>query len=199
MYLRLSPYLDVLQGVIASLDINEGIIKITGKSGAGKTALCTQLVSELQSRGQPFVFFLQAPASVFALQNEILERLDLDSSGNFTRTLSAYLLARSAEQKPLVLIFDDAQQLEPQTFSAIRMLCNIQDRSRSLVRVVLCGTEELDEVLASPTLRAVTQFLSQSFTLPYLTQDQVNDFCLAYWMAVQEDMKPMSERTLEKL
>lgn len=199
MYLRLSPYREVLQGVLTSLQINEGIIKITGKSGSGKTALCSQLFHELQDAGQPAVFFLKPPASAVALQNDILDNLALDPTGNFTRTLTAWLLARQAPQQPLVLIFDDAQQLDPPTFGAIRMLCNIQDNSRGMVRVILCGTEELDEKLASPALRAVTQFLNQSFTLPYLTQEQVNDFCHAYWMLQGEERKPMSEKLLQNL
>lgn len=199
MYLRLSPYREILQGVITSLQLNEGIIKITGKSGSGKTALCSQLFHELEANGQPAVFFLKPPASAVALQNDILDNLALDPSGNFTRTLTAYLLAKTTEHKPLVLIFDDAQQLDPQTFSAIRMLCNIQDQSRGMVRVILCGNEDLDEKLASPALRAVTQFLSQSFTLPYLTAEQVSDFCQGFWMLMGEEMKPMGERVLQTL
>jgi type II secretory pathway predicted ATPase ExeA len=199
MYLRLSPYQEVLQGVITSLQVNEGIIKITGKSGSGKTALCSQLFHELEANTQPSVFFLKPPASAVALQNDILDNLRLDPTGNFTRTLTAYLLAKTTQQKPLVLIFDDAQQLDPQTFSAIRMLCNIQDGARAMVRVILCGNEELDEKLAKPALRAVTQFLNQSFTLPYLSQEQVNDFCQGYWMLMGEEMKPMSESVQKKL
>lgn len=199
MYLRLSPYQEILQGVITSLQVNEGIIKITGKSGAGKTALCSQLFHELEGNGQPAVFFLKPPASAVALQNDILDNLNLDPTGNFTRTLTNYLVAKTTREKPLVLIFDDAQHLDAQTFSAIRMLCNIEDNARSMVRVILCGTEELDEKLAKPALRAVTQFLNQSFTLPYLTQEQVNDFCQGYWMLTGEEMRPMSESTQKKL
>ena len=199
MYLRLSPYREVLQGVLASLQVNEGIIKITGKSGAGKTALCNQLFHELEGSGQPAVFFLKPPASAIALQNDILDNLKLDPTGNFTRTLTGYLLARTAAQVPLVLVFDDAQHFDPQTFSAVRMLCNIQDKSRALIRVILCGNEELDAKLEGPALRAITQFLNQSFALPYLTQEQVHDFCQGYWQQMNEDMKPLGERSLQKL
>ena len=199
MYLRLSPYREILQGVLISLQINEGIIKIIGKEGAGKTALCSQLFRDLQDNSQSAVFFLKPPVSAIALQNDILDNLELDPTGNFTRTLTAYLLANTSAQKPLVLIFDDAQQLEAQTFSAIRMLCNIQDEARAMVRVVLCGNEDLDAKLATPALRAVTQFLSQSFTLPYLTQEQVHDFCQGYWLQANQDVRPINTRVLETL
>lgn len=199
MYLRLSPYGEVLQGVLTSLQINEGIIKVTGASGAGKTALCNQLCQELQADSQAVVFLREAPGSAMELQQRILATLGLDASGNFTRTLSSFLLARGGDAQPLVLIVDDAQKLDPQTFSAIRMLCNIQDQARSLVRVVLCGSEELDARLGKPALRAVTQFVNQSFTLPWLTQEQVRDFCQAWWLQAGADMKPLDDKTLEKL
>jgi MSHA biogenesis protein MshM len=199
MYLRLDPYQEILQGILVSLQINEGIIKITGKHGAGKTALCTQLHDELQANEQPAVLFLEPPASAMALQEAIVARLQLNPAANFTRALSAWLHARHAEQKPLVLIVDEAQKLDPVAFSSIRMLCNIQDNARSLVRIVLSGTPELDERIATPALRAVTQFVSQSFTLPYLTRDQVNDFCQAYWLHSEHVAKPLDEHTLGKL
>lgn len=199
MYLRLSPYREILQGVLTDLAVNEGIIKITGKSGAGKTALCSELFHDIESKGQLAVFFLQAPANATALQNNILASLKLDSSGNFTKTLTAYLREQSPPRIPLVLIFDDAQKLDQQSFSAIRMLCNIQEAAHALIRVILCGSEELDQKLATPALRAVTQFLSQSFSLPYLSREQVHDFCQGYWEQTASDMKPMSIKLQQKL
>lgn len=199
MYLRLGPYQEVLQGVLVSLQIDEGIIKITGKVGAGKSALCRQLHDDLQANGQPVVLFPEPPASATALQNAITGELQLDAAGNFTRTLSAWLHARDAVSKPLVLIVDDAQKLDPTAFSALRMLCNIQDSAHSLVRIVLCGSDELDTRLGSPALRAVTQFISHSFALPYLTQEQVGNFCQAWWIHNGGDITPFPERALSKL
>jgi type II secretory pathway predicted ATPase ExeA len=198
MYLRISPYKEILQGILTDLEVNEGIIKVTGKSGAGKTELCIQLCQDLRENAQPVVLFPKPPANATALQNEILTRLNLDLSGNFTRTLTAYLVSH-ANPKQLVLIFDDAHQLDQQTFSAIRMLCNIQSRSRALIRVIICGNAELDTKLATPALRAVAQFLSQSVTVPYLTLSQVHDFCEAYWRSQNVDMKPLGEKAQQKL
>lgn len=199
MYLRLSPYREILQGVLTDLEVNEGIIKITGKNGAGKTALCSQLYQELGKKGQNAIFFLTPPASATALQNSILDSLKLGTSGNFTRALTVWLLANIRDRKPLVLIFDDAHQLDLQAFGAIRMLCNIQDASRALVRVIVCGTDELDQKFATTALRAVTQFLSQSVTLPYLSLEQMNDFCQGYWLRTGDDMKPMDLKAQQKL
>ncbi|MGV3590093.1 MAG: AAA family ATPase [Gammaproteobacteria bacterium] len=199
MYLRLNPYDEILQGIVVGLQIDEGIIKITGRKGSGKTALCNRLCEDLQANGHPAILFGEPPSSAIALQQAVVDRLQLDASGNFTRALSAWLLARNTEEKPLVLIFDDAQRLDPPTFSAIRMLCNIQSGARSLVRVVLCGSDELDARIAAPALRAVTQFISQSFTLPFLTREQVRDFCQAYCLQAGHDIKALDERAVDRL
>lgn len=203
MYLRLNPYDEILQGILVGLQIDEGIIKITGRKDSGKTALSSRLCGDLQANGHPAILFGEPPASAIALQKAVVDRLQLDASSNFTRALSAWLLARNTEEKPLVLIFDDAQRLDPPTFSAIRMLCNIQSGARSLVRVVLCGSDELDARIASPALRAVTQFISQSFTLRFLTREQVRDFRQAYCLQMQmqtgHDMKALDERALDRL
>ncbi|HEY1182185.1 MAG TPA: AAA family ATPase, partial [Rhodocyclaceae bacterium] len=75
MYLRLNPYDEILRGMRVSLQIDEGIIKITGKSGSGKSALCRQLHADLQNDGQPALLFTEPPASVAALQDAIVDRL----------------------------------------------------------------------------------------------------------------------------
>lgn len=203
MYLRLNPYDEIVQGILVGLQIDEGIIKITGRKDSGKTALCSRLCEDLQANGHPAILFGEPPASAIALQKAVVDRLQLDASSNFTRALSTWLLARNTDEKPLVLIFDDAQRLDPPTFSAIRMLCNIQSGTRSLVRVVLCGSDELDARIAGPALRAVTQFISQSFTLPFLTREQVRDFRQAYCLQMQmqtgHDMKALDERALDRL
>jgi general secretion pathway protein A len=199
MYLRLSPYREILQGIQTDLEVNEGIIKLIGKSGAGKTALCSQLFHELEEQGQEAVFFLKAPASPEELQNSILKHLNLNLAGNFTKVLTNYLLSKPGERRRLVLIFDDAHDIDVRTFTSIRMLCNIQDDTHALIRTIICGTEELDRKLAAPDFRALTQFLSQSFTLPYLTMDEVNDFCHGYWLALASDMKPLKPKALHKL
>lgn len=198
MYLRVGPYQEVLQGVLVSLQIDEGIIKIIGKNGAGKSALCRQLHDELRANEQPAILFDEPPASLAALQSGIASRLEFDASGNFTRALGGWLQANDAGRKPLVLIVDDAQKLDPSTFGALRMLCNVQDSAHSFVRIVLCGTDELDARLASPVLRAVTQFISHSFTLPYLTHEQVRDFCHAYALRRGGNVQAPTERALDK-
>jgi len=50
-YYKIGPYLGVFQGIHTALDINEGIIKVVGPDGAGKSSFCHKLVEELKAQG----------------------------------------------------------------------------------------------------------------------------------------------------
>lgn len=184
MYFTLSPYQEILAGMQTALAVNEGIIKLTGTPGSGKTALCSELYRELTDRGQDVVFFLNPPKNGEDMQQSILRQLQLNTSGNFTRQLTAHLLASETEHRTLVLIFDDAQQIDETTFTSIRLLCNIQSNTQSLIRIIICGSQLLDERLEAYSFRALTQFLSQSFTLPPMTREQAADLCCVYWQQI---------------
>ena len=62
-YYKIGPYLGVFQGIHTALDINEGIIKVVGPDGAGKSSFCHKLVEELKAQGQEVIYFEQPPES----------------------------------------------------------------------------------------------------------------------------------------
>jgi hypothetical protein len=194
MYLDVSPYKEILAGMEAALGINEGIIKLTGAHGTGKTALGYQLSAILQQRSRQVVFFLHGPRNPDDLQTGILRQLHLREQGNFTRRLTEYLLGLTAENRQLHVLIDNAQQMDEPTLNAVRMLCNIQDGPRALVHVVLLGSPALNDRLAQPGLRSFTQHLSHSFQLQPMQDEQVKDFCWAYWREKLVERAPPDDR-----
>jgi type II secretory pathway predicted ATPase ExeA len=180
MYLNVSPYREVLEGMELALQINDGIIKLTGRDGTGKTALCRELCQLLAAKDLRVLCFPVAPDNVDALQAEILAQLGLEAGPNFTKQLSRYLQEQPAGRQQLHVIFDDAQDIGEPVFDSIRMLCNIQDARRALVKPIICGSPALEAKLARINFRSVTQYLSQGFTLAPMTTEQIKDFYWAY-------------------
>lgn len=179
-YLTYGPYLELMTGIRTALQINEGIIKVVGAEGSGKSAFCRELARSLRSNGQTVIFFETPPESVDFLHKRIQSELDLPADKNFTRSLTNYLLSRQAPNNKLFLIYDDAEKISKEIFILIRLLNNIHDASETLVSQVICGTEKLDKVFDDPELRSLTQYLNQSFVLPAMSHDQLVDFCAAY-------------------
>lgn len=199
MYLDVSPYKEVLAGVEAALAINEGVIKVTGPDGTGKTALGYQLSSALQKRGRQVVFFLHAPRTPEDLQTGILRQLHLREKGNFTRRLTEYLQSLAPENRLLHVLIDNAEELNDLTFNAVRMLCNIQDDTQSLVRVLLLASPKLNELMGQAELRSFAQHLSHSFQLQPMQGEQLKNFCWAYWRQKQIERSPPDDRWTREL
>lgn len=199
MYLRVSPYHEIIEGIITALEVNEGIIKLTGRAGTGKSSLCKQLFQQLESQKQIVLYFSNPPRSADDLQHQISAFLGLNTQSSFTKTLTAYLLSKNPGERHLYLIFDEAQGIDEQTFNAIRMLCNIQDRHLALVKPVICGSEDLNEKLSTSTYRSVMQYLSQSFTLPPMSIEQLKDFYWTFWVSQNIEIQPPTTRLIATL
>lgn len=179
-YLEFGPYQELLAGIRTALTVNEGIIKLVGPEGAGKSALCRQLAVDLVANNQDVVFFDTPPESEEFLQRRIQSKLGLAKEKNFNRELTQYLLAKSPPHRKLTIVYDDAERISKDIFIFIRLLNNIHDDSETLVSQIICGTPKLDERFDDPELRSLTQYLNQSFTLAPMTREQLEDFCAGY-------------------
>ncbi|MDT8398979.1 MAG: AAA family ATPase [Pseudomonadales bacterium] len=179
-FVDVNPYREIIEGIKNTLALEEGVIKLIGDRATGKTQLCRILAGELATLGHAVLLYAKPPASTEALQAYILKQLGIRAEGNFTRVLSDYLLIRRKSVSALVMIFDDAEQIDNETFMSIRMLGNIQDDARKLVRIVLCGTRELQHKLETSALRSLAQSLSQGFLLEAMNRKEFSDFCQGF-------------------
>lgn len=199
MYFRVSPYQELLEGINTALQFNEGILKVTGPAGTGKSAMCKQLFRQLDGKKQKVLFFVNPPKSAQALQTEIINFLGLQEGPNFTKALTNYLLAKAPEQRLLYLIIDDAQNLDEQTFNSLRMLCNVQDDHNALVRPVIFGNDSLDAKLSAANYRSVTQFLSQSFVLTAMNKEQLKNFFWTFWVSQGVEIQPPKDSLIASI
>ena len=197
-YLKVGPYLDISQGVRTALKVNEGIIKVVGAEGVGKTSLCNQLIVELETENQDVIYFETPPQSADELFQHIQSVLGLDKKKDFNRALTRYLLETSNNHK-LVIIYNDAEQITKDLFILIRLLNNIHDDSKTLVSQIITGTDELDRMFDDPVLRSLTQYLNQSFTLSPMSREQLDDFYSAYTKEKKVTDKSMGNKELTEL
>lgn len=49
MFLGLVPHYEAIQTILAAVQMGEGVIKVTGEVGTGKTMVCRKLIEQIES------------------------------------------------------------------------------------------------------------------------------------------------------
>lgn len=201
LYINVEPYTEILGGLSFVLSISNGIVKLTGKTGTGKTAMCIELLQELKTEKIEFVHFPNAPESYAEVQKAIQEKLKLDSKAtdqdSFIQTLTAHIIKKSFDEQRLVLIFDDVENLSTDLLIDLTSFRHIHLNDQGLVSIVLSGTHEMDKKLSNGA-SALIKDLLVSYTLEPMNREQLAEFCRAYLEEIKMDAR-LSEENISHL
>jgi general secretion pathway protein A len=140
-----------------------GAMSLIAKPGMGKTTILFQLLSQLEGSART-VFLFQTLCSSKDLLRSLLHDLGVvDDHGDVVRMqeqLNHVLLAEARQGRTLVVVIDEAQNLEDSALELVRMLSNFETSSYKLMQVILAGQPQLREKLASPQLLQLRQRMS---------------------------------------
>lgn len=148
-----------LNTLLVALDSGEGLIKIVGEVGSGKTLLCRYLLNQLESKGWAAAYVPNPHLSPAALNRALLVELGADvKSGiayGLTKALEIRLLELAQAGTPAVALIDEAQAMPLESLEALRLITNLETEKRKLLQIVLFGQPELDVRLADPSVRQI--------------------------------------------
>lgn len=170
----------VLEALVYAVVNGEGIVKVVGEVGSGKTMLCRMLQVELPENVE--IVYLANPS---LSSDEILHaiafelKLPVDNSHNRLQVMHAlqeYLLARHSENVRVVMFVEEAQGMPVATLEEIRLLSNLETRQDKLLQIVLFGQPELDENLAVKNIRQLKERITYSFDLKPFNPEQTRDY-----------------------
>lgn len=160
-YLFLSTnHQEALGHLLFGVSEGNGVVVITGEIGTGKTTLLRTLVRNLDP--QTTVAYIFNPA-LSAL--ELLQTINTDLGIPATSTskkelideLNRFLLEQQAAGRRVVVIVDEAQDLEPAVLEQLRLLSNLETEREKLLHIVLVGQPELRSILARSELAQLDQ------------------------------------------
>jgi len=157
----------------------EGFVVITGEIGSGKTTLIQKLLSELGENvlvAKVFqtqldeVEFLQAVLVELGLEPFDAKKVELlDMLNNF-------LLKQFQRRKQIVLIVDDAHNLDMKVLEEIRMLAGLEARKEKLLHVILVGQPQLDEMLDDPGMDPLRQRVKLRYRIRPLNDEEIGAY-----------------------
>jgi len=172
----------ILDALVYAITNGEGIIKVVGEVGSGKTMLCRMLQTILPERiesiylANPSV----APEDVLhAIAFELQLKLPRDADRlKVMQALQAYLLARYAEGRQVVIFVEEAQGMPLATLEEIRLLSNLETKQDKLLQIVLFGQPELDDNLNQDHIRQLRERITHRFNLGPLQTRDVGEYLI---------------------
>jgi type II secretory pathway predicted ATPase ExeA len=170
----------ILEALIYAIVNGEGMIKVVGEVGSGKTMLCRMLTVELPDHIE--VVYLANPSlSPDNILHAIAFELKLDVKADDDRLevmnkLQKYLLERHAQSQQVVVFVEEAQGMPVQTLEQIRLLTNLETNENKLLQIVLFGQPELDEMISSRDIRQLKERITYSFNLGPLNAEEIKDY-----------------------
>ncbi len=152
-----------------------GFVVITGEIGTGKTTLCRHLLNQMDERTEGAIIF-NPNLSEIELLKAINEDFGVDASADTKKELidglNRFLLEERLRGKNMVLIIDEAQNLQPAVLEQIRMLSNIETEKEKLIQIILIGQPQLKKLLARPELRQLNQRVTARYHLNALNRKE---------------------------
>ena len=154
--------------VLFGIRERKGFIQITGEVGAGKTTVCRAILTELGPAYRT-ALVLNPMLTATQLMRTILLELGLEARRvdrtAYLDVLNRYLLEQAAAGHDVVLIIDEAQDLETELLEQVRLLSNLETDQRKLLQIVLIGQPELREKLNQKSLRQLRQRITVRYHL----------------------------------
>jgi len=186
---RITPHTDfffdgadrgtTLEGLLYAIQYDEGIVKVSGEVGSGKTMLCRVLMERLPENVET-IYLANPSFTRDEILRAIADDLKLETSGDsarvLTRDLQAHLIESHARGRRVVILIDEAHAMPEDSLEQVRLLSNLETSRHKLLQIVLFGQPELDQMLAATSLRQLRDRITHSFRMRPLTQEEVSRY-----------------------
>ena len=187
---RITPHTDfffdganrgaTLDALIYAITHDEGIVRVSGEVGSGKTMLCRVLMERLPDTVK--IIYLANPTLsrddiLYAIADEL--HLTIPDNARIAvvlRLLHEHLIEIFATGHQVVILIDEAHAMPVSTLEEIRLLSNLETNRNKLLQLVLFGQPELDNILARADMRQLKERITHNFRLEPLVRDDIANY-----------------------
>ena len=160
-----------LDALLYSVTHDEGIVKVSGEVGCGKTMVCRMLIERLPAHVLA-IYLANPAASREDILHSIADELQVSAANlrpsAIMRSLQERLIRLRSEGRQVVLLIDEAHALSVETLEEIRLLSNLESEHHNLLQLVLFGQPELNRILARSDMRQLKERITHHFALESL-------------------------------
>jgi general secretion pathway protein A len=166
---------EALASLINGIDFGFGFQVLIGQPGMGKTSLLFSLLERFRTSAHT-AFLFQPQSEPHDLLQSVLYELGTSSAETSLHKLfeqvNEVLYRAAQERRRVILVVDEAQNLEFVVLEALRQLSNFETPDSKLLQVVLAGQPQLAEKLATSAHEQLRQRISAIIRLRPLGLDE---------------------------
>ena len=134
-----------LDALIYAIRAGDGLVKVTGEVGAGKTMLCRVLAERLPNN--VVTIYLAIPSLT---RDEILQTIAADlklraktlNTAGVLEKIQERLIKLHSQGRQVVVLIDEAHAMPLETLEELRLLSNLETNRDKLLQIVLFGQPE---------------------------------------------------------
>lgn len=179
-YLFYSPtHQNAINKLLYGINSRMGFLLLVGEVGTGKTTICRSLLDKLADKAYT-VYIINPSLSGTELISSILDDLEISYSKKASKkelidALNTFFLSADND-KPVVIIIDDAQTMHIDSLEDMRLLSNLETDKQKLFQILLVGQPELLAQLSRPELRQLKQRVALTCRLEALARTEVEGY-----------------------
>ena len=172
---------EILDALIYSISEVEGIIKVSGEVGSGKTMLCRMLLERLPKHIE--TIYLANPSlsreeMLYAIADGLGLSIEGQRVGIIMQNIQNKLEEKAQEGKRIVVLVDEAHAMPPDTLEELRLLYNLQVGNAKLLQIVLFGQPELNAKLDQPNMRQLKDRIAHHFHMQPLSRGILENYLM---------------------
>src|SRR5208337_2709925 len=176
-FLFLSPsHKEASASILYGIEQQKGFVAITGEVGVGKTTILRSYLEGADPERIRVVYIFNAALSFEKLLNQIVSELGVpavdEDPSQLVDSLFHYLIDEYKNDRNVVLIIDEAQNMPVETLERLRMLSNLETSKDKLLQIILVGQPEFEQKLNLPELRQLKQRMAIRCRIDALTHDE---------------------------
>jgi general secretion pathway protein A len=157
-----------------------GFIELIGEVGTGKTTVLRTLLNQLQEENYRTALIVNPCLTGVELLRSICHEFGLSSKSEYANELlieiNKFLLQETAENRTVVLVIDESQNLQPAVLEQIRLISNLETENDKLIQIILAGQPELGALLERPELRQLNQRIAVRYRLKSMSMPETRAY-----------------------
>src|ERR1700687_3477350 len=178
---------EAIASLIFGIENQVGFAALIAEPGAGKTTLLFDILQRYHERASTAFIFNTQCSGPELLRQVVLELQipggDLEQDPIRLHQLFTAFVANNLRTKPVVIIIDEAQNLENSALEPLRLLSNFEAADRKLLHIILAGQPQLADKLRHPSLTQVLQRITTVSQLGRFSPAQMEE-CIAFRLRV---------------